>query len=152
MPSFKTQYKKFKRAYSNPGERLKYDYREVIDEDGKFRIEPDGVTDIQEFIEASADSVDINNIIDRYIAGDESAFEKLEGMYADVSGMPRNLMDIMNINLRVEQAFNELPNDIKNVYGNNYLEFLANPDKYQPANDETANEVKEFLSNDEPEQ
>lgn len=150
--NFKTQYRDFKRHKTNNGERFDIDYQMVFDDSGKRVMKPCGETDIQAFIESHAASVDINNIINRYMSGDEDVFEKIKGIYEDVTGMPSNLMEILNIANNTRNAFEALPPEIKEIYNNSVNEFLVEPDRYEKSikvNESVIEEVKENVEQEQ---
>lgn len=55
-----------------------------------------GVLDIQEMIESYVDGVSLEKMIQRFRRGDESAFMRKQAFYADVSGLPTDMMSVIN--------------------------------------------------------
>lgn len=113
---------------TNPGDPMKQTYRKKIDESGKEVLVPDEYYDVQPEIDSYEDSVNVNTIISRYMAGDESALDRAKAFYADVSKVPKNFAQILDINNRAMQAFSELPSELKEAYGFSYYEFLNHPE------------------------
>ena len=72
---------------------------------------------------------DINNMIARAIAGDASVFRR--GDYADVSHMPDDVQEMLNIGNRAREAFEALPADLRAVYPTPdvFLAALGNPEE-----------------------
>lgn len=113
---------------SEPGERMRQTWREKIDEQGnKFLVE-DELYDQFEEIQSYADSVDVNKIIQRYMSGDESALDRARAFYADVTKVPKNFAQMVELNSRAEMAFKQLPTELQELYGYSYVEFLNNPE------------------------
>lgn len=72
---------------------------------------------------------DINTMISRAIAGDTSVFRR--GEYADVSHMPDDVQEVLNIGNRAREAFEALPAELRAVYPSPdvFLAALGNPDE-----------------------
>lgn len=130
---------------TNPGDPMKQTYRKKIDESGKDVLVPDEYYDVQPEIDSYEDSVNVNTIISRYMAGDESALDRAKAFYADVSKVPKNFAQILDINNRAMQAFSELPSELKEAYGFSYYEFLNNP---QILDDYINNKNQVFVSDE----
>lgn len=116
-------------APSTPGKQTKKTYQLRYDENGTEMLVETGETNIYEEIQVYKDSVDVNKIIERFAAGDENALARAKTFYADVTKMPVKLMDVLNLAIDGEQWFDTLPIDVKETFGNNFREFLANPQK-----------------------
>lgn len=72
---------------------------------------------------------DINNMIARAIAGDTSVIRR--GAYVDVSHMPDDLQQVLNIGNRAREAYDALPADLRAAYPSPdvFLAALGNPDE-----------------------
>lgn len=116
-------------APSTPGKQTKKTYQLRYDENGTEMLVETGETNVYEEIQVYKDSVDVNKIIERFAAGDENALARAKAFYADVTKMPVKLMDVLNMAIEGEQWFDTLPVDVKETFGNNFREFLANPQK-----------------------
>lgn len=128
---FKKLYEKHDRCVSTAGEQYKKEYQLDINSNGEYVLKECGKTDLQEYIQSHADSVDINLMIERYTMGDTDALNKIQGFYADVSGMPVSMVDMLNIHNKGKMLFETLPQEIRKVYDNNYVKFLQSPDLYE---------------------
>lgn len=127
---FRTRYTEMETVYANPGDRYKDVYELVIDESGKKKLKKVDKEDLQEMIDASAASVDIHMIMQRFNLGDQDAvMQRAQVFYDDVSNLPTKLQDLMNLNQQASNFFDSLSPDLKKLYGNNYLEFLFDPGK-----------------------
>lgn len=126
---FRTQYSSMKTVFSNPGKRMKAVYELKVNERGKRGIEKVGETDIQQSIDAEFPSVDLNMVLKRLENGDTDALEQVKGFYADVAALPVDMRSIMEMNEQASKIFNEMPDNYKKLYQNDYLQFLYDPGK-----------------------
>ena len=126
---FRTQYSSMKTVFSNPGKRMKVVYELKINERGKRGIEKVGETDLQQAIDAEFPSVDLNMVLKRLENGDTDALEQVKGFYADVAALPVDMRSIMEMNEQASKLFNEMPDNYKKLYQNDYLQFLYDPGK-----------------------
>ena len=101
------------RVYSGGGSPQKEKFRARYDELGRVELVPDGVDDLYAYIQSFKDSVDIHVIIDRFARGDVAALSQRQGIYADVTGMPRTYADLLNVVNDLEYKFNALPSDVR---------------------------------------
>jgi hypothetical protein len=72
---------------------------------------------------------DINNMIARAIAGDTSVIRR--GGYVDVSHMPDDMQEVLNIGNRAREAYEALPADLRAVYPSPdvFLAALGDPEE-----------------------
>lgn len=122
---FRTQFDHNERIASNPGSPIKVEYESYFDDLGNLELREVGKTDLYMDIQSHAESVDINVILARYANGDESALNRAQGFYEDVTKVPTSMIDVMNTVMRGEQMFNSLPVDIKEKFDNNYAQWIA---------------------------
>lgn len=95
---------------------------------GTFDLVKKGVDSLYDYIQSFKDSVDIHVIIKKYMNGDLSALNKVEGQYADISDIPDNFIDIYNSILHAEATFNNLPVEIREKFGNSFTQFGSSID------------------------
>lgn len=126
---FPTMYSEKKPFFSNPGSQFKDEKQLAIDDEGHEYLAVIGRTDVTALIQQDKDMVDIYTILDRYANGYEDALNKVQGFYADVSNLPSSFSEIMNMNIRGEMLFRQLPPEIRDVYGNNYMTFMNEPNR-----------------------
>lgn len=138
---------------SNPGETTRIE-KELVIEDGQYVAKVTGVIDIQEEIDSYRDSVDIHSLVNRFMHGDESAINRAQAFYDDVSELPVKLQDVLAVNSRGVNAFEMLPVEIRELYGNDYLKFVSNPEIFvdyvnrgNPQNVENVEEKKNDVEN-----
>lgn len=143
--TFNSKYGTKNKVKSVPGARTKIEYQLVIDDDGIERLKPCGMTDLHEEIQSHASSVDINLILKKYQAGDRQALEKMQGFYADVADLPGDLLEIMNMNLKGQQLFDSMLPDVKQVFGDSYMQFLAHPERIANLKEKYDNNVPDVM-------
>lgn len=151
---FPTQYKHKATKSSEKGSPIKPVYQAYIDENGSQELKQVGEHDLQAEIDSFEESVNLDNILMRYGAGDISALNKIEGFYADVTDLPVNLQEVMNLNLKGQQLFAELPSEVREIFNNNYMDFMLNPDKfeqYMQENSVTDLEQEKVVNDDDEE-
>lgn len=126
---FRTRYSEMKTVFTNPGKRMKVVYELKINDRGRRGIEKVGETDIQQAIDAEYPAVDLNMVLKRLENGDTDALEQVKGFYADVAALPVDMRSIMEMNEQASKIFNEMPDNYKKLYQNDYLQFLYDPGK-----------------------
>lgn len=110
--------------YSRTGSASVSKYAIKFDKNGVEKLERVGEEPLFEKIQAAADSVDFKKMLDRFMQGDLTAFEKAQGFYADLDGIPGNLMDVMNKGKEAEVFFHSMPLSVRSDYGHNVGAFL----------------------------
>ena len=100
-------------------------YGEKIDKDGKVHVVETGKTNLYEKIQASKDDTLIYNILDRFAAGDVSVLQRHQGVYADLTDMPKTLAEAQQSLITAENYFNKLPLDVRAEFNHSFSEFLA---------------------------
>ncbi len=113
------------RVFSEAGTSEKKKYHAAYDDDGSVMLVDDGVEDLYSYIQSFASSVDIHVILKRFANGDASALSKTQGIYADVTGMPRTYAELLNTVNDLERRFAELPVDIRDKFGNSFARYAA---------------------------
>lgn len=113
---------------STPGEALQPEYQLVMKEDGVYDLEQVGYTDLHKLIQSHKDSVDINLIMSRIENGETDLLERAKGFYADVTELPINLKDALNVGLQGERLFENLPVDVKEKFSS-YVDMVNNPER-----------------------
>lgn len=100
-----------------------YEYR--YDDKGVKELVIVGKEDIFGMIQSSKDSVDINVLLSKFINGDETALNRVKGIYMDVSDMPTTYAELFDRNEQCKSLFEQLPVDIKEKFNNSYTEFWS---------------------------
>ena len=117
-------------TYSEPGSAVADVMKLCTLEDGSQDLVKVDETNLYEYIQSHADSVDLHTLIARYELGDRTSLDKVRGFYGDFSSMPNNLLELYRVNESAEQAFNSLGTDIKSLFNNSFTEFLADSDPF----------------------
>ena len=100
-------------------------YQESLDENGHKSLKKIGESNTYEKIQSFKDETLIYNILNRFAAGDETAINKVKGMYGDFTEMPNTLMEAQNQLIAAENAFNQLPIDVRAEFNHSYEQFVA---------------------------
>lgn len=111
--------------YTNPGDQFRAVYTPEIQKDGDILLVQTGVEDVQQYIDSFKDSCDVSVMVQRFLAGDETALINGNPVFMDLLGAPKTLAEAYALNFRAENAFNNLPAEIREKFGNNYYRFLS---------------------------
>lgn len=98
---------------------------DVDPETGAEYLKESGRENLYERIQESLEATKIENIIRRFEEGDPNALGHANGLYADISDMPTNIIDAHKKIQKVQTEFGRLPADIKELFGNNPTQFMA---------------------------
>lgn len=121
---FPTQYTPRERVLTNVGSRIHDVYTAKYDERGSMYLEKTGEENIYDQIQSHKDSVDINVLLKRYENGETDVLSKVQGVFCDVTGMPRTYAEMMNIVNDSTAAFESLPVETRAKFNHNVMEFL----------------------------
>lgn len=94
------------------------------DEEGFLDVVETGTEDLYELIQSHRDACDIDYIIKRYLDGETDILEKQRGFFGDITEYPKTYAELLNRVIESEAAFGQLPTEIKEKYGNNYVAWL----------------------------
>ena len=127
MPAFRSQYqaRAEQRYHASVGSPEVQQYRPMYDSDGVLQLEPTVTHDLYAEIQSYAASCDLQYIINRYFNGDASALSRVQGVYADLTGMPDSIHGVYNLMQQARADFGALPAEIKDKFGNDVMRFLA---------------------------
>lgn len=129
---WKNQFDDHERVISNTGLPVEPVYYPVVDkETGHYELECSAeVRPVYQEIQSFADSCDVKKIVQRYMAGDESALDKVQALYGDLTKMPKNIFEFFELEARVNDIFDKLRPDIKERFDNSSMQFamLASTD------------------------
>lgn len=112
------------RFFSNPGSTEANDYQIVLDKKGHKSLKLVGKHDIYQEIQSYFEETKIENIIARAAAGDVAALNSKQGFYADITDAPENLAEAQNQILKLSQAFDKLPAEIRAKFDNSKSVFV----------------------------
>lgn len=111
--------------YSNSGSPIHTIYSPVVDDDGNIELVESGKENTDEFINSFKDSCDIKVIIERFLAGDQSALNQKAAMYGDFTKMPKTYAEVLQMQIDAKKAFDELSVEVKEKFDNDINKFLA---------------------------
>ena len=114
---------------SDSGSPVKVKYSGRYDDEGRVVLDEVGLEDTYEYIQSFADDCDINHIMEQFTrTGDEELLNRAKGIYVDVSDLPDNWPDVLNIINRGKEEFSKMPPEFKELFGNDFAQFAANFD------------------------
>lgn len=121
---FRTKYER-KRVFTPVGSPEMVQYTAKYDDAGVLVLEESGKLNIYNEIQSHAESVDLNTIIRQYESGDVSVLSKVQGCFADVTQLPTTYAEMLNLIRFGEEAFDQLPTEIKQQFNNSFEQFFA---------------------------
>lgn len=122
---FKTKFDSHARVYQHPGSPVKTVYSSRYDRNGTLELFEDGQEDLYGYIQSHAESVDIHVLLKRFVNGETDVLSRAQGFYADASDMPKTYAEILNSVIAGEQAFNSLPAEVKQRFGNSFSQWMT---------------------------
>lgn len=121
---FRTAYSPKERHYTEPGRQMQDEYNYKVDKYGRKILVKTGETNLYEKIQASLEETKIENIIARVTSGDTSMLRP-DGVYADLTDMPNNLIEARQAMQNLENLWGTLDNEIKRKYHFDVEEFIG---------------------------
>lgn len=115
----------YSRSAADSGSPVVQLYRSQFRKDGTLELIPDGEHDLYAEIQSHAASTDIQMILQRYFNGDPAALSRIQGVYADVTEMPKDIHQAMQMMDTARADFARLPVDIKELFDNDANQWLA---------------------------
>lgn len=116
------------RFVCNSGSNKQIKYEPRINDKGFCELVDVGIIDTDEMIQAELAGTDLKYLLARFLNGDPDALRGKPSFYADVTGAPKTLAEAMDVVLRAEYAFDQLPVDVKKEYGSDWRRWLASFD------------------------
>lgn len=111
--------------YATPsGRRMQDEYGYEIDKFGRKVLVKTGETDLYAKIQEELEETKIENILKRVAIGDTSVLRP-DGIYADLTEMPGNLLEARQMMQELENTWNGLPNEIKKKYNYDVEQYIA---------------------------
>ncbi|QCS36164.1 minor capsid protein [Capybara microvirus Cap1_SP_143] len=115
-----------KRIFSDSGSRFVDTYRPVINADGHMDLIQSGKKDVYADIQSHAEECDINLLIEKYqMTGDPAVINKREGLYLDVTDMPKTYAEIYERVAQAQDVFSKLPLSVKEKFDFDPAKFFA---------------------------
>lgn len=121
---FKTAYTGHTRSITEAGKPIADVYGYEIDSYGRKVLVKTGETNVYEKIQEAHEETKIENILKRASMGDNSVFRP-DGIYADLTEMPNNLIEARQAMQNLENIWNGVPNEIKAKYNYDVGEFIG---------------------------
>lgn len=115
MVKFRTPFNRGSERCFNCAGRRTRDQMSVVDDgpNGKH-LQKVGETDQYQVIQSFRDEVDIRKIVERCVAsGDMSMLQRVQGVYTDTTGLPKDLMSMENLRLQVEGLYDAQSDEYK---------------------------------------
>ena len=102
---------------SSPGRDLVPTFREVCPQGKESYLERIGESSMDDMIQSFAASVSLADKIARFQSGDTNALFSNGGFYADLTNAPTSLAEAVKIDINLAEAYDRLPSDVKDVFG-----------------------------------
>lgn len=107
------------------GSKLKREYHMELDKNGHKYLVEDEPSDWYGKIQSHKDECDIAGIIEKAIRGDKTALNKVQGIYMDMTNLPKNLGEAQNKIAKFKEDFEKLPAEIKRQFDNSPEVYVA---------------------------
>lgn len=121
---FRTAYSEQIRKEAPTGGPMQNEYGYEVDNFGRKVLVKTGETNLYARIQESLEETKIENIIARVTTGDTSMLRP-DGIYADLSEIPNNLIEARQQMQKLENVWGDLPREIKEKYNFNVEEFIG---------------------------
>lgn len=125
---FPTMYDTRTRRVTNSGSRFKIEYKakpDKVDNKLSFHLEEAGRIDTYGLIQSYKEATELDAIIARYMSGDTSALQRAQAMYADMTSVPKTMIEFLNVAIQTENIFEQLPMDVRRKYNHDYRQLIA---------------------------
>lgn len=100
-------------------------YQEVLDKEGKTKLKVIEKVNVYEKIQESKESVILANLLETYkLKVNENNLTKLDETVLDLTNLPENLSETLNLIDNAKLVFDQTPGEIKAFFNNNFSEFL----------------------------
>lgn len=113
------------RRFNDSGDKFFYKEGWIFD-DGELKWVLKEKVPMDAQIQAEKDLVELHAILKRYEDGDNSALNRVQGMYLDTVDLPSNYAEMYAAVNRANDVFDSMPIEIKEKYNNNAATFWKN--------------------------
>lgn len=111
---------------SASGDKVIPKYQGRVDKiTGQIELVEVGLDPWYERIQSYKDMCDVNRIVMRYMSGEVDILNQVQGVFADFSVAPRDLASAYRELKDAEIAFDMLPADVKQRFGNSFYSWLS---------------------------
>lgn len=121
---FRTAYSGQVRKETETGRPMQNEYGYEVDKFGRKILVKTGETNLYAKIQENLEETKIENIIAKVTTGDTSMLRP-DGIYADLSEVPNNLIEARQQMQKLENIWGPLPREIKEKYNFNVEEFIG---------------------------
>lgn len=121
---FRTKYER-KVVETNPGDPIQIVKAGEYDKSHQIKVVEKGKKDLYAYINSFADSVNIHVLLARFKNGDTESLMQRAGAYIDISSLPTNINEFIELSRNAENLFNSLPVEVKESFNNNVVEFIS---------------------------
>lgn len=147
---FRTNYTEKKRFNTNAGSKMQNEYAYEVNAKGQKVLVKTGEKNLYLEIQSYKEDCLIETILQRAAVGDMRDFRP-QGIYADISKVPNNLIQAKREMVKLENTWNKLPNEIKQKYDNSVETFIASAGSESWLVDMGLKEVAPTIINTAPE-
>lgn len=121
---FKTAYGDRERYYTPTGDGIEEIYGYEINKYGQKVLVKQGEYSLYDKIQESLEETKIENILQKVAMGDTSVMRP-DGIYADLSEVPKNMIEARKSMQKLENLWNGLDNEIKAKYDYDVDKFIG---------------------------
>lgn len=122
---FRTQYDRIRvNTESGKGDAVTYSIAYDPDTGERF-LKETGKVNLYEQIQSYKESVDIHNILERFARGDVDVVNQRQGVFMDVTEMPKTFAEMYQRVADAEALFMQLPVEERAKFNHNPVEYLS---------------------------
>lgn len=107
------------------GSKIETTYSMKVTKTGHKELEASGEKNVYAIIQESLEETKIENILRRAMLGDESALERVQGQYLDLTETPTSYTDMLNMINKAKEDFESLPAEVKSKFNYSAEEFIT---------------------------
>lgn len=111
--------------FTSPGSRYKEVYSSFVEDDGTVVLKKTSEFDFQEYIESFRETTDMSWIVSQLKAGNPAVLQVSKPFYGDFREFPKSYAEVLQLNINAHKAFDELPQAVKQAYGNDFNRWFA---------------------------
>lgn len=106
--------------------KLEPEYKEIINKNGKKELKETGKINVYEKIQEAREGTALEELTKKYLIKiNDMDLTKIEDTVTDLTNMPTNLIETMNIINSAREVYDNSPAELRNKFNNNFTEFLA---------------------------
>lgn len=113
------------------GSPVKVEYAAEVSGTGIIMLHAIGETDLDAYIQSFEESTNINTILERYAAGDESVLNRRQMLFFDSSEMPSTYPEMFERLQKAEMFFDNQSAAFRERFNNDWKQFLSAMDDPQ---------------------